>query len=275
MKQTIVAVERVMNKEEAEAMDSRIMAHSGDWYRSVAPLIMEMKEREGYTALGYDSFNDYCVSIDKRMGHPQVVARLMKRATVETNLGKELPAQHAYVLARLPDAEAQMEVWEQVHKDFPKPLERNYETYVDGWFRRHEKAASTGRTKSDSDGWTKAELDEDQELSDALERVGEVYGPKDRKSIQDGTIGLSRKDIITLTAFHDSKMKEVHYLIMVNHWDVARAIKFVNALPNAKTTIHELQNHCLGTPGFYYTCSVEGFDIQIKACKALAHKVTG
>jgi len=121
---------------------------------------------------------------------------------------------------------------------------------------------------NDSDGWTCADLEEDGELANALDRIEKVYGAGDRKAIQNGTIGLSRKDIIALAAFHESKMKEVHYLIMANHWDVARAMKFINEQPGGDTTIHELQNHCLATVGFYYTCSVEGFDISVKASKA-------
>jgi hypothetical protein len=274
MKAEITVTVRIMNTSEAEATDARIVAHSDDWYRSVAPLLIEMREREGYKALGYETFRDYCATIDKRVSH-NTVLRLVHRAEVESNLGVELPLRHAMVLARLPTAEAMQEVFDKVKKDFEKPLERNYETYVDRWFRDHEKSAATGRKKSDSDGWTRAELEDDPELSESFDRIGEVYGHKDRLAIQQGTVGLSRRDIIALAAFHESRMKAVHYLIMVNRWDVARALKFINDTPGDKTTIHELQNHCLGTPGFYYTCSVGGFDIQIKACKALAHKVTG
>jgi hypothetical protein len=95
-------------------------------------------------------------------------------------------------------------------------------------------------------------LEADPEVAEALNRIEEVYGHKDRKAIQDGTIGLSRKDIIALSAFHESRMKAVHYLLIVNRWDLARALKFVNTVPNGKTTVHELQNHCLGTPALLH-----------------------
>jgi hypothetical protein len=68
---------RIMTKHEAEAIDARIMAYSNDWFRTVAPLLMEMKERQGYAALGYESFQDYCKSVDRRLGHHEVVTRLL------------------------------------------------------------------------------------------------------------------------------------------------------------------------------------------------------
>jgi hypothetical protein len=179
---------------------------------------------------------------------------------------------HALALARLPTPEAQREVFETVKKNYAKPIQQNYETGVDAWFRDHDKPLSLGNKRSDKEGWHSTEVEQDNELSDAFDRIEEVYGHKDRKAIQDGTIGLTRKDIIALAAFHTTKMRQVHYLIMGHHWDVGRAMKFVNSTPSADTTVHELQNHCLSTPGFYYTCSVEEFDIQIKACKALANK---
>lgn len=267
-------VERMMTKHEAEAVDARILGYSDDFYRQVAPLVLEMKDREGYVALGYDSFNEYCRSLDeRRLGHTMQTKRLLDRAEVEANLGVELPAQHAYVLARLPNAEAQQQVFDFVKRDFPKPLERNYETYVDRWFRDNDKHAPT--TKKGEDGWTRGDLEADPELAHALDRIEEVYGHQDRKAVQDGTTGHSRKDIIALSAFHESRMKAIHYLVIGKHWDVAKAFKFVNAIPTSQTKIEEIHNHVLAAPGFYYTFSVNGVDYTAKACHALQTKIKG
>ena len=122
-----------------------------------------------------------------------------------------LRVRHALALARLPSPEAQREVYEAVKTEFEKPAERNYETYVDRWLRKHAPEEKKNG-HNESDGWTCADLEEDGELSNALDRIEKVYGAGDRKAIQKGTIGLSRKDIIALAAFHESKMKEVHYL---------------------------------------------------------------
>jgi hypothetical protein len=266
-----------MTKAEAEALDERILGATDNWYRNVAPLVMEMRERQGYVALGFKTFQEYCAHIDDRLGTADSVKRVVQRAEVEAITGAELPARHAWALARLPSHEAIQMVFGQVQDEFDNPVERNYITYVDRWYRDNEKAIRKGKRKDkdDSDGWTRADLEADPEVAEAFDVIERVYGRADRKAIQDGTIGLSRKDVIALSAFHPSKMKQVHYLIMANHWDVARAMKFVNSTPSADTTVHELQNHCLGTAGLYYTCSVEGFDISVRACKALSHKITG
>lgn len=272
-----LSTERKMTKAEAEALDERILGATDNWYRNVAPLVMEMRERQGYVALGFKTFQEYCAHIDDRLGTADSVKRVVQRAEVEAITGAELPARHAWALARLPSNEAIQMVFGQVQDEFDNPVERNYITYVDRWYRDNEKAVRKSKRtdKDDSDGWTRADLEADPEVAEAFDVIERVYGRADRKAIQDGTIGLSRKDVIALSAFHPSKMKQVHYLIMANHWDVARAMKFVNSTPSADTTVHELQNHCLGTAGLYYTCSVEGFDISVKACKALSHKITG
>jgi len=68
-------------------------------------------------------------------------------------------------------------------------------------------------------------------------------------------------------------MKEVQLLIMANHWDVALAMKFVNRSVGHQDTVGTLINHCLGTPGLYYTCSVAGYDISIKAGEAVHQNI--
>lgn len=266
-----------MTKAEAEALDERILGATDNWYRNVAPLVMEMRERQGYVALGFGTFQEYCAHIDERLGSSDALKRVVQRAEVESTIGAEIPARHAWALARLPSPEAIQMVFDWVKADFDNPVERNYLTMVDKWYRDNEKAIRKSRRKEkdDSDGWTRADLEADPDVAAAFDVIENVYGRADRKAIQDGTIGLSRKDVIALAAFHPSKMKQVHYLIMANHWDVARSMKFVNSQPTADTTVHELQNHCLGTVGLYYTTSVEGFDISVRACKALSHKITG
>ena len=166
-------------------------------------------------------------------------------------------------------------MWEKIKKEEHKPTEVVYQREVDWWFNHHGKPMHTGRKREGWEGWTNAELELDDELSDAFDAIeAMLWQSRPYKVIQNATVpGLTRKDIIALAAFHPTKMKEVHHLIMHNRWDVTRAFKFINTTPGPDTTIHELQNHCLSTNGLYYACSVEGFDLQSKACKALASKI--
>jgi hypothetical protein len=212
-----IDVVRLMSKEEALATDARIVAHRRLSTEPSRRPVAEMRDREGFAALGYRSFLDYCKSIDKRTGHTST-ARLVDRVTVESNLGHEVPATHAYALARLPDADTQREVYEAVKAEYPQPIELNYIVAVEHWLRDHKPPPP--RVK---EGWTREDLEADKELVDALDHIERVYGHADRKLIQDGSIPLTRKDIVALSAFHDSKIKEIHYLLTMNHWNVPKS----------------------------------------------------
>ncbi len=261
----------MMTKQEAQEKDAMIIDVSGRYIDQVGPIFLEMRDREGWRALGFKNWTDYCHHVSQRISAVNVM-RLAQKAEVERNVQAQLPMRHALQLARLEGVEAQRQIYNEVKKSFAQPLERNYETYVDRWLREHQAHAKRSH-RHDSDGWTKGDLEEDNELAVALDRIEKVYGQADRKAIQEGTIGLSRKDIIALAAFHASKMKEVQLLIMANHWDVAMAIKFVNKQICPRDRIEELLNRCLITPELYYACSVAGYDIQIKACPALSSKI--
>jgi hypothetical protein len=266
----------MMTKQEAQEKDAQIIQLSGQYIDIVGPIVLEMREREGWRALGFKNWTNYCQHVDERISAVNVM-RLAQKAEVEQNVQARLPMRHALVLARLPSPEAQREVFKEVKANVAHPIERNYQTYVDRWLRKHECDAPRrgGNGRDDSDGWTKGDLDEDGELAAALDRIESVYSSAERKAIQNGTIGLSRKDIIDLAAFHASKMKEVRNLIMSNHWDLATAMKFVSSTPSDTDKILELHNHCLATPGLYYTISINGFDHQVKACKAITNKING
>jgi hypothetical protein len=264
----------MMTKQEAQEKDAQIIQLSGQYIDIVGPIALEMREREGWRALGFKNWTDYCQHVDGQISAVNVM-RLAQKAEVEKNVHVRLPMRHALALARLKSPEAQREVFKEVMDNYETPVERNYLAYVDKWLKKHDPHGKRADRREDKTSWTKGDLEDDGELAEALGRIEKVYGHGDRKSIQEGTIGLSRKDIIALSAFHPNKIKEVHYLIMANHWDVPTAMRFINTTPDGKTTIHELQNHCLGTTGFYYACSVEGFDIAIKACSAIASKIKG
>jgi hypothetical protein len=270
--QTDIMAQTVMTKPEAQGKHAQILKLTSDYVDVVGPIALEMRNREGWRVLGFKSWTDYCKHIDKRISAVNVM-RLAQKAEIEQNVEAHLPMRHALALARLPSPEAQCDVFKAVASHCENPVEQNYHTYVDAWFRKHEPDSRRDRNRGHEDGWTKGDLDTDSDLSDALNHIEEVYGPSDRTAIQNRAIGLSRKDIIALSAFHVSKMKQVRYLIMGNHWDVATAIRFVENKPHDETTIGSLKNYCISTAELHYTCSVGGFDISIKACPAVARKI--
>lgn len=263
----------LMDKIEAKEKDERIILLTGTYATEVGQIALEMRERDGWKALGFKSWPDYCRNVDDRVGK-NYIQRAVTKAEVERNLQMELPLTHALALGELDDPEAQRQVYALVTSEYENPIARNFETYVDRYLRQHEKSRRASKNGSDGDGWTHADLEEDKELADALRRIGEIWGSRDKTAIQDGTIGMSRKDIVSLAKFPVQKMKEVQYLIMSFHWDLERALKFVNTQLTEKE-VEPLINHCLGTAGLYYTCSVAGFDISIRACAALTKKIKG
>jgi len=272
---TQITTAAMMTKQEAQAKERQIIELTSRYISDVGPILLEMRDREGWRALGFKTWTDFCKHLQ---GRSEVhVMRLAQKAEVERNVQAQLPMRHALALARLKESEAQREVFNEVKSNIATPVERNYQTYVDRWIRKHECDAPrrSGNGRDDSDGWTKGDLDEDGELSAALDRIETVYSSGERRAIQNGTIGLSRKDIIGLAAFHASKIKEVRNLIMSNHWDLATAMKFVSSTPSDTDKILELHNHCLATPGLCYTISINGFDHQVKACKAITNKING
>ena len=278
MQNTQTTTQTMMTKQEAEEKNAQIIELSGGYVDKVGPIALEMRDREGWRALGFKNWTDYCHHVDERISAVNVM-RLAQKAEVEQNVQAHLPMRHALQLARLPAPEVQREVFAKVQDAYDKPIEQNYQTYVEGWFRDNEPDAPTekisGRRRGKNEtGWTRSDLNADEDLSEALDRIEKVYGQADRKAIQDGTIGLSRKDAIALAAFHASKMKEVQHLIMANHWDVETSMKFINKTLGQRDTIGDLINHCIGTVGLYYTCSVDGYDIQIKANAAVGTKIS-
>jgi hypothetical protein len=265
-----IATKVMMTKQEAQEKDAQIIKLSGDYIDVVGPTALEMREREGWRALGFKTWTDYCKHVDKRISAVNVM-RLAQKAEVEQNVQARLAMRHALQLVRISDPEGQREVYAEVTKAFEKPQELNYETYVETWLNAHKQST---RVKGQRGGhWVDSDLEDDPELAKAFDKIQEVYGAGDRKAFQEGTIGWTRKDIVGLANFQVSKMKEVHYLIMETHWDLARCFKFANQQLDRRDRIEKLLSRCLLTSELCYACSVDGYDIQINACPALSSKI--
>lgn len=250
-----------MTKQEAQEKDRQIIEMSRQYIDDIGPIVLEMREREGWRALGFKTWTDYCKHVDKRISAVNVM-RLAQKAEVEQNVQARLAMRHALQLVRITDPEGQREVYASVTKDFANPIALNYETAVEMWLIKHKQSR---RVKGQRGGaWVDSDLEEDPELAKAFEKIQEIYGHADRKALQDGIIGWTRKDIIALTKFPVSKMKEIHYLIMEEHWNLKRCLKFVNQKPDDDTKVRALKNHCLATAGFYYTFSDGGFDFSVR-----------
>ena len=260
----------LMTKQEAQQKDAQIIELTGHYIDKVGPVLLEMREREGWRALGFKTWTDYCKHVDKQISAVNVM-RLAQKAEVEQNVQARLAMRHALQLARITDPEGQREVYARVTKDFANPIALNYETAVEMWLIKHKQSRRVAGQRAGA--WVDSDLEDDPELAKAFDKIQEIYGHADRKALQSGIIGWTRKDIVALTKFPVSKMKDVHYLIMEQHWDLTRCLKFVNQTPDGRTTIGTLINHCIGTEGLYYTCSVGSFDISIRGVPPVARQI--
>lgn len=126
----------------------------------------------------------------------------------------------------------------------------------------------------DPDSWTIEQLEEpkNKELLDAFKVIRDVYGPDDTKGIRTGIIGLKKKDVLYLAKLQREKMKDVHDLIMANHWTPEKAVRFLSKEPDEQTTVADLKGYCLGTKGKYYTHDFHGFWLTIKLNTAASRK---
>ena len=173
--QTTQITTSVMTKLEAQEKHAQIIELSGQYIDRVGPIALEMREREGWVHSA--SRTGPTTAITSRPNKCSKRHALSSKGRGQQNVQSALRMRHALVLARLPSPEAQQEVFEKVKKDFVKPLERNYEPYVDRWFRDHDKANSKGANDVKG-GLALTEVEEDSELSDALNRIEKVYGPR-------------------------------------------------------------------------------------------------
>jgi hypothetical protein len=100
-----------------------------------------------------------------------------------------------------------------------------------------------------------------------------VYGKEERMAIQDGIIGLPRKEVLALAKLYAPTMEKIRHLILANRWGVAESVAFANDMATDKSTVAQLKNWCLTTKGLYWTGTFEGFEITVKATTAVKRKL--
>lgn len=123
-----------------------------------------------------------------------------------------------------------------------------------------------------SDGWTMADLKEDEELAEAFDTILKVYGEQDTKAIQKGVISLRRVDVMLLARLPVEKMRQLQDLIIVNRWTPAKAMDFINAEPEfliGTRAMEVLNNLCLATNGKCWRHETKGFAYQVRATTAV------
>jgi hypothetical protein len=258
-----------MTAEETDQWEAKFF----NTHANAGMILLKIREERGWSAKGFKSFSDYCKSLDEKMGARKAYyltdqAEVNRSLSVATGRHVELPMAHALALKPLqPDQRLLAFQEATAGKEDAKPTAKVFERAA-----RHVAPAAPKKKRKaerdDSDGWTKEDLEKDEPLSNALKILAGAWGSVDVKAVQNGTIGLSRGDILLLAKQSRPELLEVQDLIMGNRWSAAQALKFITTMPDENSTLEEMQNYCLSTKGKFFEATINGFTHTVKANKA-------
>jgi hypothetical protein len=266
----------MLGKTEAQALHQRvgsILIRAG---RDLGALLLSMYEQEAWKALGCSTFEAYLKKVEDDFGGSRRsvyrwmaltrVERALQAVTGDSKVQIQIgEAEVLHPLVEQPDL--LLEAYQQgsggnelklrnvVERLLPKPTTKRQ------------------RDKSGKEGWTKEDVEDDQELRHSLDKIQSVYGKEERMAIQDGIIGLPRREVLALAKLYAPTMEKIRHLIMGNRWGVAESVAFADDMPTDRSTVADLKNWCLTTKGLYWTGTFEGFEISVKATTAVKKKV--
>jgi hypothetical protein len=258
-----------MTAEETDQWEAKFFSQ----HANQGMILLKIREERGWAAKGFSSFKDYCRSLDDRLGASKAyyltdVAEVNRSLSEQTGRHVELPVTHALALKDLAPEQRLLAFQEATGgNEEAKPTAKVFQRAA----RKVAPAAPKKKRKAerdDSDGWTKEDLEKDEALAAALKTLAAVWGQADVKAVQNGTIGLSRADILLLAKQSRPELLEVQDLIMGNRWSAAQALKFITTMPDENSTLEEMQNYCLSTKGKFFEATINGFTHTVKANKA-------
>jgi len=104
-------------------------------------MLLEMRDRKGWLALGYSSFSDYG---EKEWGYTQsYISRLTTAAAIQEKLNmpigiNEIPESHTRELGNLPNDDAMREVYDRVTAENEKVTAKAIQDAVNEWKAKHD-----------------------------------------------------------------------------------------------------------------------------------------
>jgi hypothetical protein len=264
-----------MGKSDAERLHQRVGQCLERTGQELGSLLLSMFDHQGWKALGCSTFEAYLKKVENDFGGSRrSIYAYMEAARVEralyrvTGAAPKLSIKRALVLYPLLEKPDLLLEAFQEGVDAP---EAKLRCVVD----RLLPAPTTKKQRDKGkEGWTKEDVAEDKELRDALDKIQSVYGKEERMAIQDGIIGLPRKEIFALAKLYAPTMEKIRHLILANRWGVAESVAFANDMATDKSTVAQLKNWCLTTKGLYWTGVFDGFEITVKATTAVRRKVS-
>jgi Protein of unknown function (DUF3102) len=107
--------------------------------------------------------------------------------------------------------------------------------------------------------WTRKQLQQDLELLEAFEMIEAVYDYDSIVAIRSGLLCLTREDLIYLTSLGETKMNELHDMIMSKPWECRTFTHLLNTAPTKDSTLDEIHDRCMATKEKRLIVSIDGF----------------
>jgi hypothetical protein len=262
-----------MTKEEAVTARDEINKDAGQYYARQRARVLEFYVRRGWSALGYKTWTD-CV--EKEFGHARSrTYELLDEAKIADEIESSLAGSGAKLTGRallaLKAAPAGQRgaVLQQAQEEHGTPAPSGGQiqaTVAKGsWKKSRASAKPKPKKKKSAPAESIGEQAEKSErLHKALMVIGDTCGRNFRKAIEDGTIEMSKADVLELSELEDDRMQEVEKLISVNRWTVKRALKFLDKQPELTDPIETLTNLALASLDDEWTGDFGAFTITVK-----------
>lgn len=107
--------------------------------------------------------------------------------------------------------------------------------------------------------WTRKQLQQDLELLEAFEMIEAVYDYDSFVVIRSGLQCLTREDLIFLTNLGETKMNELHDMIMDKPWQCRTFTHLLDTVPTKNSTLDEIHDRCMATKEKRLILSIDGF----------------
>lgn len=257
----------MMTKPEAEKARDEINSSSGQYYATQRARVLDFYNREGWKALGYTSWID-CRDKEFAQGRSRIY-QLLEEATIESELqgalGGKAPVLSGRALRALKDirSEDRPEVASEAasEEDTGKPTGAGAVKRASSW----KPSGAKKKAKKKEKALTIGEQAEDNEkLHQALMVIGDTCSRNFRKALEDGTVELTKAEVMAMSELEDERMQEAEKLISVNRWKLSRALKFLDQMPDESDTIETLCNLALASLDDEWTGDFGAFTITVK-----------
>lgn len=256
-----------MTKDQARKVTDEINSNVA----SASVLLLDLYERDGWKALGYKTWTDYCVKeleVSRQRGYQLVNAA---RLAEQTSTVVDAPLSEAALreLGGIPAAQVPEVVIEAVQIAAERGAAKPTAADIKEAAAPIKEAAqepppkpkpAVKRNKPDD-----AEKQErDTELREKyLERVKDICGKHAYQAIRDGSVEMSTKELKQFTDLADDQMEAIQDLVLAHRHSVTEAMKIVNRMIDGNSKFREVWLQAIANKGVWQG-TIEGLDITVE-----------